>query len=238
MSISARTAFTSSTLILMFLLLLTLLGGNGCKDIGEGLTKLVSIEYDQPVNFTEYEFATTHHSKEDNGPFEEWRQIRLDDHSDVKKGVWMVYLLCSIKNNAPKAETFNYDVSKFYVDYGGRKHYYKNLAAYTYAGVSPVQIPSGGNKATEELAPAFRTETQLGPDQESIPPGADRSIAYRLVIYVWTETGDLTDLTKLNQRLYYDDTPVNMIDRNNDTSAAGGVVRGSSLPTVCRPPRK
>ena len=234
MSNSARTAFTTTVLMLF---LFTLVASNGCDKIGKGLTKLVLIEYDQSLNFTEFEFANSY-SVDKDPVVKEWRRIRLHDFEEKRKGVWMTYLICTVTNNAPKAVQFDYDVSKFYVDYGNRKHFYRDLAPGIYESTFPAQGGNGGQFSTEVLAPFFRSETQVGPDTHSFTPNSDQTVNNRIVIYVSTELGDLTDLTKLNQRLFYDGHPVDMVSRKNDTVAANGVVTGSSLPTGCRPPRK
>jgi hypothetical protein len=214
----------------------------GCKEIGEGLSKVVFIEYDRSPNFEEYELGETIYAPPDSGYG--WKHIRLSDHTGgekTKRGVWITYQVCAIRNNAPKAQPFNYEVSKFFVEYGGKKHFYRPLAPFTYESVSPVVGMTGGPTETAILAEPFRKETQSGPDQQTIPPNSNNtlSVSWRFVIYVDMVADGSTDMLGLNLRLYYDDTPVNMVDRNNDSFTINGLpVRRDMLPTSCRPPRK
>ena len=107
------------------------------------------MEFDQSLNFKEYEFENAVMAPGPSGD-QEWRKILLHDTSReyTKRGVWILYQICSIRNEAPKAEPFTYDVSRFYVDYGGNKHYYKQLVPYTYDNAvsalkgTPVPQPS------------------------------------------------------------------------------------------------
>jgi hypothetical protein len=229
MVILSRKILTSSLALALLIL-------PGCTELGEGLSKAVVIEFDQSLNFSEYQFEQPIWVPAPSQTY--WDKIVIKDETNnvSKKGVWILYQVCSIQNDAPKAQQFNYDVSKFYVDYGGKKHYYRPLAAYTYAGAGVPGIPV----VTEVLAPQFRMETQTGPDQQGIPanPTNTLSVSWRFVIYVSTDLGDQTDLLTLNLPLNYDGTPIVMDNRNNYTVPNEGTVHKSDLPTACRPPKQ
>jgi len=210
-----------------------------CTELKEGLSKAVFIEYEQSLNFREYQFGETILAPGPSSDLE-WHKIRINDYSGgkSKKGVWILYQICSIRNNNTKAQPFNYDVSKFYVIYGDQQFYYRPLAAYTYENVLLSGI-KGNDAVTAVLAPVFRTETQTGPDQQVIPANSNNtlSVSWRFVIYVSTALSDQTDMLRLNLSLYYDGTPVTTMNRNQDTAPHDGTVTRGTLPVVCRPPK-
>jgi hypothetical protein len=193
------------------------------------------------MNFDAYNFEGVLLAPGPSSPTE-WSGIRVEFYPSLKpagKGAWLVYQICAIRNDAPKAQIFNYDVSKFYVEYQGRRHYYRPLVPYTF--VNPSNHLPGTPAVAAALSPSFRTETQLGPDAQGIGPnsGETFSVAWRIAIFVMT-TNPADDVLKLELPLFYDDTPVLMVNRNNAPESLGGFegVGKSDLPISCRPPAK
>lgn len=229
--LSRRTYFVHALLLILLMSLLL----PRCK---QELSKTVGIEYDQSMNFKMYKFQKTLVAGQ-----RAWDSIQAVDNTDrnslPKQGVWILYQICSIQNDASKAENFNYDVSKFYVDYGGQRHYYRPLADLTYADGSDSTL-LGAPDVTAVLAPVFREETQTGPDQHIIQAKstATLSVSWRFVIYVPAIRGDTTDLTTVDLPLRYDGTPVLMVNRNNDTVPVRDPISMGAFPCACRPPRQ
>jgi hypothetical protein len=193
--------------------------------------KLVLIQYDQGLNFMQYEFKNPIMADSSLGMVE-WDSMDFWNLSSPP-GVFVVYLLCSIENDFSQAQTFNFDAAKLYVLYKGQKHYYRPLVPYSVENQAGqlLEGPPGSPEDTK-LTKAFQQETQLGNPTSSVPP-IPTDLPYRFVIYVTGAIGD-SDLLNEKMPLFYDGAPVDMINRNNppipNQSAAA-----SSLPFLCRP---
>lgn len=215
----------------LFLIALVL---TGCQTVAKGISKAVIIEYEQSLNFREYEISTETTAPPNSSA--SWKVIasHSGDTGPYSKGAWLMFQVCSVQNDSAKAEVFDYDVSKFYVVYEDQKHYYNALEPWTYS--NGWNGYPGTPSATEILAPIFREETQTSPNQQSIGPNPTQtlSISWRFAIYV-KKMASINDVDKQNLQLYYDGTPVVMINRNYDAVVATGVVNKDSLPIVCRP---
>ena len=109
------------------LLLLAVLPG--CASLKQALTKAVIIEYDQVNNFEDYKFLQTFVVQE---KFNQYSVETIHAGHESESGLWMVFLICKINNNASEAEPFLYDVSKFYVEFGGKNYYAASLEPYTF----------------------------------------------------------------------------------------------------------
>lgn len=220
---------------------------SGCNSLGEAVTQAVVVEYEQSMNFVTYGLEASPPTSLGDPPTPGavgFTTIRLADHtasSPKRRGVWILYQVCSIKNDAPKAKDFAYDVTKFYVEYNGQKHYYQPLAAYTYERASD-GLPANPT-VNESIAHWFRLETQRGPDQETIAAGstATLSIAWCFPIFVATdEPGVLVnDLLELELNLRYDGPNMLMENANHPPESVGPreAVKKADLPVACRPPK-
>jgi hypothetical protein len=210
-----------------------------CTSVGESLSQAVFIEYDQRVNFQHFAFATAVIAPEPpQGNPTEWNEISVNDMTGTlgKRGVWIVYQVCSIRNNGSLAKPFPYDISKFYVVYNSKRFYQAPLALNTYSNTGDLQ---GNENYNPAISKRFILDTQVGPTNQVIDVNfcGTLSIAWRFVIYVSTDGSDQTDLVSLNLPLHYDGSPVDLISRNYDTEPHyyNSKVTGASLPTVCRP---
>ena len=221
-------------------LLLTVALFAKCKDLEKNLPRLVRIEYQQSLNFEEYEFADTFLVPDPStGTSQEWQKMRINDRTEreTRKGVWMVFQVCSIWNEGSKAKPFDYDVARFFVEYKGRRFHAGPLKPNTVQSIYPVQgFQAVAQSTTDAISAQFRSETQLGPDHDTISPSPHPFVDdRRFVIYVNTNIGDLTDLTKLDLPLQYDRTAVVLTDNSGTTTKAfTGTVRKGNLPTHCR----
>src|SRR5688572_10392107 len=97
------------------LLLLT----TGCESLKEGLSKVVLMDYDRVNNFRGYEFQK-------NSPPLNWNTGSVEygiygwSTNPTTYGFWASFLICDLRNEADKAETFNLDLSTFYVEFDGQ----------------------------------------------------------------------------------------------------------------------
>jgi hypothetical protein len=77
------------------------------------------MEYDQSMNFYKYKLGKTISDGYSN-PY--LSNIIIADH-----GVFLIYQICSIQNDDANAETFKFDLSKFYVVHNGKRYYHTPL---------------------------------------------------------------------------------------------------------------
>lgn len=204
----------------------------GCAALKEGLSKAVQMDYDQVNNFRTYDFAGNTSVSWGGGAQETGIFGFADQSSPDTWGFWVTYLICNLRNEGSNAEPFDYDPHNFYVDYGGKRHYYKPLDAYTYTSV-PNQLP-GNPSATSTVNTLFRTETQLGPDADTFQPGYFPTVNYRISIYV-TRDASATPLDVAERLpLRYDNYP-NVLNPRNQEPVVLDPGRGAELRTTCRP---
>lgn len=157
-------------------LLLTLAG---CASVQQGLGKAVVMDYDQVGNFSSYRFAPGH--VVNTGVSQEVGITGYEQGTNTR-GFWVSFVVCSLRNEGSQAQTFDYDVNRFYVVYDGKEHFYRPLSTYTYSTLDG-WLPGtpAFNGAVNQL---FRQETQLGPDTDSFQEGYYPSVNRRISIYV------------------------------------------------------
>jgi hypothetical protein len=198
---------------------------------------IVAMEYDQVYNFRQYQFdqylrigSTT----TENGA------IGFYPGVPQVAGFWVAYIICAIDNQAPDAQAFTYDLSKFYVIYEGRRHYWRPLDPYTFA-----TLPNWF--ATPDAATAvntqFASELEQGPLTRVIPKGFSNAVPlnYRLLIYVTKappgspdSTGSTVDLSETIP-LRYDGAPNLLRSRNQPPLFNRLMPQQGDIPRMCRP---
>lgn len=201
-----------------FVCILTVFLLAGCEDT-------VEIEYDHLMNFSTYEFTTPVTSP--HGGFVE---ISTD-------GTWLLFTLCSIKNNNSESEDFHFDLSKFYVVFNGEKHYVSDISygdLNLYGQSSTINI-----NAYPYIDDGFRSEVQTAPLSENIEAGyVHYSLNWRFAILVHPPAG--INPHSIAPDLRYDNSageslllfgrghPPNVVNYPNK-------VRENLLPLNCRP---
>ncbi len=83
----------------------------GCQSCQLDLSRLIEIEYDQRVNFTDYHLQSS------------IDYIGGKTHNLSANGVWLVYNICQIKNEKSGAVATSLQHAKFYVEFDGKRHY-------------------------------------------------------------------------------------------------------------------
>lgn len=186
-----------SSLRLVALAFLTLV--SGCT-LEEGLKKAVFMDYDQVLNFRAYRFKepiTWGSGGSETGVF---------GHAQDVNGFWLTYVICNLRNAGPKAEIFEFDVNKFYVEFEGKKFFHKPLDPYTFSSI-PNEVP-GNPQATALVNTALRVETQVGNDTFTYePPITQGGNPHRFVIYVTKSLPGTIDLSVVRLPLRYDGIP-------------------------------
>lgn len=143
--------------------LLILLGGCGAN-------KLVIMEYDHQLNFSNYHFTSS--VSIPNGPG--YSEISTD-------GTWLVYHICTIENNDSAAEDFKFTLSKFFVlDVNGEHHVsdIEDGDLTTHITNIPGDYPY--------IDDGFRSEVQTAPLIKTIPANSTSylSVSWRFAILV------------------------------------------------------
>jgi hypothetical protein len=205
-----------------------------CSQSDGGPSPLVTIGYDQSLNFERYRFEETVISQPEN---EDWTTIvGLPDAGG--QGVWLVYNICEFDNPASEPPVdFTYDLSKFFVTFQDQTFFYEPMmAAFTYQNAqglpaTPLDI--------DEVGEEFRKETQLGENTDNVADGTIFTAPVRIAIYV-TFSGVVGNAVDLELPLRYDVPPNIMVPRNQ-TPAKRDInilTMRRHLQTVCRPPRE
>lgn len=154
----------------------------GCASLKEGLGKAVFMDYDHVNSFARFQFEE---------PFQwvdqSWTGIQATG------GYWAAFVVCNVRNEQSKAQAFPYDVHNFYVDHGGKKHFFRPL------GPPDYMLTGGWGNAPESslngaLNDTFRQATRVGPDTKSYPVGYDPAANHRFAIFV--ETGGPVDFAQ------------------------------------------
>lgn len=208
------------------LLLLT----TGCESVKEGLSKVVLMDYDRVNNFRSYEFQ--------QGTVLNWgggsSEYGVDGWAPETNtnGFWATFVICDLRNDASKAQPFTLDLSKFYVEFDGKEHFYKPLTPYTFSSV-PNGLP-GNPGVTVTVNQYFRNETQIGTNTQTFPVGFHPTVNYRIAIYVAkTSPGPLSFDQELMLR--YQGHP-NIMNPRNQPPMIKETSRRTDLATGCRPP--
>lgn len=208
--------------IVFAMLLFTMVG---CASLKGGLSETVLMDYDQTNNFREYEFQTSI----------PW-QIGTSQsgiyglgYNNKPSGFWATFIICNIRNENSKAQTFKYNVHNFYVEHGGKKHYYKPLEPYTYSSTPNglAATPTANTLVNDQ----FRKETQLGPDTDTFQKGYYPDVNYRIAIYVTMD--GLVDTSK-ELSLRYEGHP-NIMNPRNQSPVVKNPTYKSDLFITCRP---
>jgi hypothetical protein len=186
----------------------------GC-DFGTNLSKAVIIEYDQSLNFFSYGLGSNH----------EWPPS-VEVAPIV--GVFLLYQVCAVQNNAPKAVPFTFITKNFYVGFG------KNGKSFAESfPTTAIYLP--------EIQQKFIQETQTSPDQQVIAANSDNtlSVSWRFVIFYPSQgvSDDEDTLKTVQPDLQYDAAGVVTHGRGYPTVGFGGydVLAQENLPLDCRP---
>lgn len=222
---------------LSLLIALAIVATSGCAPLKEGLSKAVLVEYDQVMNFKGYEFKN---SFVVNTPTGVQDVKKIHANSSEYNGTWLTFVICKITNTESKAETFSYDVSKFYVEHDGTKHYGGTLAPYTFTFAGSFSDQVATPAMADGIRLKLREETQLGGDKELILPKQVFPANFRFTIFVTAKFKGVD--ASLFPKLRMDTThPHVMVPRNQPPQLYGSgnpwnEVTASMLPTTCRPP--
>jgi hypothetical protein len=223
----------------LFLLLAATGGCASCQqELAEAANKAVMVEYDYLMSFASYRF--------NDPPARISGGITLYTGSEPT-GFWAVFLICSIDNRNPLAETFMYDVKRWYVEFEGNRWYYSPIlprgkySGYSAGGNSnpanmvswlPHEISEAENS---RVSAQFRSEVILGPDSQQFPKGGPYHVPIRIAIFVASEKR-YRDPTRAELRLMYDGFPVIAERRTDSVGLFNPEDEVTGFRTMCRPP--
>jgi hypothetical protein len=208
----------------------TLLASAACEPLKQNLDKAVVINYDDSAHFRGYIFKERTELNWQGALAE--KGIYGEDRSPPINGYWATFVLCDLRNEGEAAETFTLDLSKFYVEYDDKRHYYTPLSPWTFS--SWPSRASGYPSVTPTVNKFFREETQLGPDTNQFQKGFYPAVNYRLSIYVTKNPAGVLNADQ-PLTLRYDGYPMILGSRNQPPAVLDTVERGN-LETVCRAP--
>jgi hypothetical protein len=235
---TSRILSVSATLLLM-------VAGSGCQQLAANVPKAVLLEYDQVLNFLDYQLQDTvefTNSQDGKSAFVSGLiSARNHGHPDgFINGVFLTFVICKVANTASQAEPFQYDVTKFYVVHAGKRYYAQALEPYTLLYFDGGSVQEATPGIIDGIQEALRDETQVGADQESISVNQEVYPYFRFTIYVYA-SGPFD--AKLQPRLMYDSAhPHVMSPRNQPPAVEGGALFTPNdadigkVPTKCRPP--
>jgi hypothetical protein len=197
--------------------------------------KLVTIEYDQSMNFHDYSLAQPINTGYSNGTLED--KITAYDDSEENKpkgGFFLIYQICTISNNDSDAETFNFDLSKFYVVHNEKRYYHTPLQR--------EQFKAGGNiihySVIDQWQSAFKYEIQTASDKKTIPAHLENILSVSWRFHIWI--GDVVWLNEFETKrfdLRYDNSSgkesVLLLSRGHDPVYKKDAEKGD-LPGSCR----
>ena len=199
----------------------------GCMETKNMDAQGVVIGYDQINNFYRFEF---------NEPYTWGRVIYGGTNLSVtpaSSGLWATFVICDIKNTGTAPQDFPFDIHKFYIEYGEKRYYYKDLELYTYSSLAGT-VSNGGTH--DQITSLFRTATQRGPEKAVFKAGTfTPTVNYRFAIYV-QYTGPKIPNDHMF-KLYYDGYPAFCTSRNQDVAFIDPATE-RNLRTDCRPPAK
>jgi len=213
-------------------------GVAGCSSLQDGLSKTVYMDYDQVYNFQTYSFQLPNalsKMAETNGdaiPF----QYGIANLKAEINGFFAVFVVCNVRNEASKSQTFPYDVHNFFVEYDGKKHFYGPLKPKTYSDLS---LQFGGQPAINSfVTDVLYGEINQGPEMDTFPKGYYPTVNYRFAIFVSKDSpGPYPPLSE-PLKLQYEGYPNVMAPRNlppkyteNDYNWP---VKKSNIDTSCR----
>lgn len=206
---------------------------SGCTSVKSDLSKLVIMDYDQVNNFRTFYFTKTVQYYLWNGsPIE---SDAIYGYSTSKYGFWVTYFICSIRNENSKAQTFNFDMSKFYVEYAGKKFYYEPLKAYSITSKPDnLEVPPTGIDAINQQ---FRIDTQLGKELDTYEPNYYENVNKRFSIYVYTTKAEKDWSISKFLPLHYEGYP-NLLNARNQDPIVKDEIHWKDLLDHCRPQNK
>jgi len=204
-------------------LLLTVTVG-GCDALGAGMAKVRYVEYDHVANFVGFAFqqplpvpTAPSHSQSVYGVVGVANgnpSYLGGDRYYYSRGVWLVFVICKIDNTSPQAQPFTYDVTKFFVEYNGKRYRPNYLEPFTY-GIDDYNWSGGSWWRPDDPPDAsavqsqLRLETQTGRDQETIPASQQTYPNFRFAIYVVDRSAAFSTIAypdfDLDLRLLYEE---------------------------------
>lgn len=207
------------TTIIIFVL--TSFALSGCQK------KTVIMEYDQSMNFYEYELG----KEKSNGYLNpHFQKMIIADH-----GVFLIYQICSIQNDETDAEVFNFDLSKFYVVHNGKKYYHVPLQQDQFKTEmgSPVHF-----SVIDSWQEAFKYGVQTAPDHKTISPHLENILSVSWRFHIWV--GEVVWLNEFETKrfdLRYDNSvgkeSLILLSRGHDPIYKKDTKR-DDLPVSCR----
>lgn len=197
----------------------TLLVIVGCQSVDTDLKKTVELQYDHVVNIQNtIQFETTVPL---SPPLTPTNQVI----SKWLGGFWAVFVICSLDVQGTEIESFTYDRTNFYVEYGGK----------TYGALQPFSLITTaeddiGPGETSVIENAIFSTIGSGPSTQVFGPGFSASLNYRIAIYIAAPTAIDKVLT-----LHYKGQPSILRGRGKSPADLPGYVSGSPpLPGTCR----
>jgi len=139
---------------------------NGCQK------KTVTMEYDQSRNFRKYKLA----KYVDDGYSHHENKITAN------KGFFLIYNICSLTNDDADAVTFNFDLSKFYVVYNGKRYYHTPLQREQFSVGNSGEVHYS---VLDQWQDVFKNEVQTAPDKKTIPPHLENILSVSWRFHIW-----------------------------------------------------
>lgn len=167
------TKLLSLALLLALLSPALLSSCSNCNLFEKELSTLVEIEYDHRLNFDQYKFKKSPTQQPFPG-------CTVETSTIIAKGVWLVYHICSIKNQKSQAKDFKFDLSKFYVEHNGKNYHPKQFSS------DDLIDPTLSGTNLQCFYNLFREEVFTASNQEVIAKNTSAylSISWRFAILV------------------------------------------------------
>ncbi len=154
-------------------ILTALLIAMGCQTVEVDPKKVVEFQYDHAANIQNtirFEAAVPL-----SPPLTSTNQVI----SKWLGGFWAVFVICSLDVRGTEIESFIYDQTKFYVEYGGNT--YGALQPFTLITATEDEI---GPQDTIVIESAISNTIGSGPSTKVFGPGLSPTLNYRIGIYV------------------------------------------------------
>ncbi|MGC4095677.1 MAG: hypothetical protein QM706_01050 [Nitrospira sp.] len=161
------------TTAMMSALILTL----GCQSLGIDSKRVVEFKYDHVANIENtVRFEATVPLAP---PLTSTNQVI----SKWLGGFWAVFVICSVDVRGTEIESFTYDRTNFYVEYGGKT--YGALQPYSLITTAEDDI---GPQDTNVIENAIFSTLGSGPSTKVFGPGLSPSLNYRIAIFISDST--------------------------------------------------
>lgn len=202
------------TTAMMSALLLTL----GCQSLGIDSKRVVEFKYDHVANIENtVRFEATVPLAP---PLTSTNQVI----SKWLGGFWAVFGICSVDVRGTELESFTYDRTNFYVEYGGKT--YGALQPYSLITTAEDDI---GPQDTNVIENAIFSTLGSGPSTKVFGPGLSPSLNYRIAIFISDATAAPKALT-----LRYKGQPSILRGLGYSPANLPGYISGSPpLPGAC-----